>query len=87
MSGGTIGEDAEVAGVINKVEAKHLTEIATKIEKLLDYFEHNDPSITQAQQIVKSAIEEQPEIVDAQIIEEAIKALIFITFREKFISL
>ncbi len=74
MSGGTIGEGADVAGVINKVEAKNLTEVATKIEKLLDYFEQNDPSITQAQQIVKTATEEQPEILDAEIVKEAIKA-------------
>ena len=75
MSGGTIEKGAQVAGVINEAQSKNLTEVATKIEKLLDYFEHNDPSITQAQQIVKTATEEQPEILDAEIIEEAIKSI------------
>ncbi len=74
MSGGTIGKGAEVGGVINKVEANKLTEVATKIEQLLDYFEQNDPSITQAQQIVKTATEEQPEILDAEIVKEAINS-------------
>lgn len=52
----------------------NVSEVAAKIEKLLDYFEQNDPSISQAQQIVKTATEEQPEILDAEIVEEAIRS-------------
>ena len=51
-----------------------IKKVSTGIEKLLDYFEHNDPPITKAQQIVKTATEEQPEILDAEIIEEAINS-------------
>lgn len=75
---------APVTGAAGKVEGdmnvysseqKHsITEVATEIVKLLDYFEQHDPSITQAQQIVNTATENQPEILDAEIIEEAINS-------------
>ena len=74
MSGGEIKGNAKVAGEIHEVAPQTLAEVATEIEKLLDYFQHHDPSISQAQQMVKTATEEQPEILDAEIIEEAIKA-------------
>ncbi len=53
MSGGTIEKDAKVAGVINESQSKNLTEVATKIQKQLDYFEQNDPPISQGKKIVK----------------------------------
>ena len=75
---------APVTGAAGKVEGdmkvyaseqkQSLTEVATEIVKLLDYFEQNDPSITQAQHIVKTATENQPEILDAEIVEEAINS-------------
>ena len=50
------------------------TEVATEIVNLLDYFEQNDPSINQAKQRVKSITENQPEILDAEIVKEAINS-------------
>lgn len=58
----------------NFASQETLTAVATEIDKLLDYFEQNDPSLSQAQQIIKIATQEQPEILDAEIIEEAIKS-------------
>ena len=57
----------------SKIEA-NLTEVAGSLEKLLDYFEQNDPPTTKAQQVVKIATENQPEILDAEIVQEAINS-------------
>ncbi len=73
MSGGTIEEGAKVAGVIHEGQAKNLAEVAAEIQDLLNYFQEHNPTITEAQQIVKTATERQPELQDVTIIEAAIK--------------
>ena len=73
MSGGTIAEGAKVAGVIHEGPAKNLAEVAAEIQDLLNYFQEHDPTITEAQQIVKTATQRQPELQDATIVEAAIK--------------
>lgn len=84
VQGNIMNFNAPVYGVAGNVQGNQniyaseirqsLTEVATEIVKLLDYFEQNDPSITQAQKIIKTATENQPEILDAEIIEEAINS-------------
>ncbi|MDJ0590797.1 MAG: hypothetical protein QNJ72_12495 [Pleurocapsa sp. MO_226.B13] len=74
MSGGEIKGNAKVAGVINEVQPKNLAEVAANLEDLLNYFEVNNPTITDAQEVVKTFTERQPELMDAEIIEEAIQA-------------
>ncbi len=74
MSGGTIEEGAQVAAVINEPQPKKLAEVAAEIQNLLNYFEQNNPTIIEAQQMVKTATERQPELKNAKIIEEAIQA-------------
>lgn len=73
MSGGTITGNAKVAGVINEAQQQKLPDVAAKIEDLLNYFQEHEPTITEAKQIVKTAIEHQPELEDANIIEAAIE--------------
>ena len=74
MSGGTIEEGASVAGVINEAQPKNLAEVAAEIQDLLNYFEQNNPTIIEAQRMVKTATERQPELKNAKVIEEAIEA-------------
>lgn len=74
MSCGTIAGGAKVAGVIHEGQVKNLAEIAAEIQGLLNYFQEHNPTITEAQQIVKTATQRQPELQDATIIEAAIKA-------------
>lgn len=50
-----------------------LATVANKIDKLLNYFEQDDLPASQVQQIIKSATKEQPEILNAEIVEQAIK--------------
>ncbi len=80
---GNEGTQSNVAGVVkgdqietqnNYANQETFTKVATEIENLLDYFEQNDPPITQAQQIVKTATDNQPLILDAEIIGEAINS-------------
>lgn len=71
------GAAGKVSGDMNVYapeQKQTLTNVATEIVKLLDYFEHNNPSINEAQQVVKNVTEEQPEILDAEIVEEAINS-------------
>ncbi len=74
MSGGTIEKGANVGGVINEAQPKNLAEVAAKIQDLLNYFEQNNPTIIEAQRMVKTATERQPELKNAKVIEEAIEA-------------
>ncbi len=74
MSGGEIKEGAKVAGVINEAQPKNLAEVAAEIQDLLNYFEQNNPTIIEAQRMVKTATERQPELKNAKMIEEAIEA-------------
>ena len=73
-SKGVVGKMTGDMNIYTSEQKQSITEVATEIVKLLDYFEQNDPSITEAQQIVKTATEEQPEILDAEIVEEAINS-------------
>ena len=74
ISGGVIKGDAKVAGVINEAQPKNLAEVAANLEDLLNYFEQNNPTITEAKEVVKTFTERQPELMDAEIIEGAILA-------------
>ncbi|MEM7580325.1 MAG: hypothetical protein AAF316_10840, partial [Cyanobacteria bacterium P01_A01_bin.80] len=73
-SKGVVGKMTGDMNIYTSESKQSITEVATEIVKLLDYFEQNDPSITEAQQIVKTSTENQPEILDAEIVQEAINS-------------
>jgi metal-dependent amidase/aminoacylase/carboxypeptidase family protein len=46
MSGGKIGDQAKVAGVINEAEQRNLAEVAQEIQQLLDQLSETYPTTT-----------------------------------------
>lgn len=74
MSGGEISGNAKIAAEIHEEQSINLAEIASEIEKLLDYFKgHQNPNITdEAREIVKTAVERQPGLQNIRIVEAAV---------------
>ena len=69
------GKIDNLIGSQNKdASSETLKAVASEIDSLLEFFEQNDPSVSKAQQIVKTATNNQPEILDAEIIEQAINS-------------
>jgi internalin A len=69
---GTVTGNAKVADVINEYGYQKLNDIAQELTRLLDYFEQNNLSITEAVQRVNVAKETYPELNNTQIIEATI---------------
>ena len=67
-----VNENATVAGLINKYEQKKLIEIAQELTDLFNYFEQNNPPVSDAIEIINVAKNKYPELNDPKIIEAAI---------------
>lgn len=60
MSGGTIGEGAKVAGVINEAEKQNLAQVASEIQQLLKQLEQTNPTTTNEEKmaVVAEAVDQ-----------------------------